>query len=450
MKKRKVSITVADPCHESWHTMSPRAHGRHCSSCEKTVVDFTQFTDKQVLDLLKAEKNICGRFHATQLNRHLKDSSQPHWVKKVAYAGGLLGLTACGDHDQTFIPLPLIEATIAMSVSSEASLTHDIPITGEVTIKDSIELSSTIADTPSTSLDANKTDASITSEKSGHQNKEIDKITSRKRIHTVHKLPSFIESNRSIKNEKKIESDIIVMGSVAVGIPITPNYSGIVTDENNHPLVAANVYIEGSKHGTITDVNGKFELEKKEGMNDRRLVISYIGYETKYHEIKDLDADNNTFVLNMNDDILLGIVCVTKEQGFIEKGLSKIKTLITQSYSEAIINQKSTENASSSEAESHIELSENNSNPESISPRASIFPNPAFDKVQLKIDRRESIDKIEIYNTQGQSIKSYNDVVIERKENFPMDVSYLLPGVYHISVTYKDHYIETIPLYIVR
>lgn len=53
---------------------------------------------------------------------------------------------------------------------------------------------------------------------------------------------------------------------------------GHVFDDNDQPIIGANVYWEGTQQGTTTDVDGAFKLKTREGTN--KLVVSYIGYET--------------------------------------------------------------------------------------------------------------------------------------------------------------------------
>ena len=53
---------------------------------------------------------------------------------------------------------------------------------------------------------------------------------------------------------------------------------GIVTDENDKPMPGVNVQVEGTIIGTITDINGKYSIEKP---NDKvNLIFSFIGYQT--------------------------------------------------------------------------------------------------------------------------------------------------------------------------
>lgn len=53
---------------------------------------------------------------------------------------------------------------------------------------------------------------------------------------------------------------------------------GHVFDDNNQPVIGANVYWEGTQLGTTTDVDGAFKLKTRKSTNN--LVVSYIGYTT--------------------------------------------------------------------------------------------------------------------------------------------------------------------------
>lgn len=51
--------------------MTPADKGRFCASCQKTVYDFTNSSDREIASILKNTDNACGRFRATQLDRDL-------------------------------------------------------------------------------------------------------------------------------------------------------------------------------------------------------------------------------------------------------------------------------------------------------------------------------------------------------------------------------------------
>lgn len=53
------------------------------------------------------------------------------------------------------------------------------------------------------------------------------------------------------------------------------NIKGLVTDEKNEPLIGVSVVEVGTSNGTITDVDGKFEINVS---SNSTLKFSYIGY----------------------------------------------------------------------------------------------------------------------------------------------------------------------------
>jgi hypothetical protein len=71
--KNSFIITVPEPCHEDWNQMRPEDRGRFCSSCCKTVVDFSQMSDTGIAEYLAQSSTgkLCGRFKQTQLSRPL-------------------------------------------------------------------------------------------------------------------------------------------------------------------------------------------------------------------------------------------------------------------------------------------------------------------------------------------------------------------------------------------
>ena len=90
-------LTIPQPCSESWAAMTPTAAGRHCAACQKTVVDFTQLTDAEILaHLARAGRGeTCGRFRAGQLARSLQPPTlarPARWRTWLAAAVAVWGL----------------------------------------------------------------------------------------------------------------------------------------------------------------------------------------------------------------------------------------------------------------------------------------------------------------------------------------------------------------------
>jgi hypothetical protein len=71
---KAVQIHISQPCHENWHNMTPNEQGRFCGSCQKTVVDFSAMSDKELLAYIAnvSGYTACGRFSNDQLNRTIK------------------------------------------------------------------------------------------------------------------------------------------------------------------------------------------------------------------------------------------------------------------------------------------------------------------------------------------------------------------------------------------
>ena len=70
---------ISKPCHENWDAMTPQSGGRHCNECNRTVIDFTDWTDDEISTYLSqhAGEKICGRFFDDQLkNQTISSSTQ--------------------------------------------------------------------------------------------------------------------------------------------------------------------------------------------------------------------------------------------------------------------------------------------------------------------------------------------------------------------------------------
>jgi len=71
--------------------------------------------------------------------------------------------------------------------------------------------------------------------------------------------------------------------------------TGIITDERAEPLIGATVLVKGTQIGTVTDIDGSFQLKVPE--NAEQLVISYTGFAMQEITLGDSDTIN----LSMNE-----------------------------------------------------------------------------------------------------------------------------------------------------
>ncbi|MDO7845204.1 carboxypeptidase-like regulatory domain-containing protein [Hymenobacter sp. M29] len=93
----ETTIHLPSPCPESWAAMTPTATGRHCASCQETVVDFTRMSEAEVVTFLRQYPAVsCGRFRNDQLDRPLRAPARAvgGWRRWWGATLALLGLGA--------------------------------------------------------------------------------------------------------------------------------------------------------------------------------------------------------------------------------------------------------------------------------------------------------------------------------------------------------------------
>ncbi|ANE52911.1 T9SS type A sorting domain-containing protein [Flavisolibacter tropicus] len=102
---KKFNLTIPKPCHENWDQMTPEDKGRFCGSCQKTVVDFTNMSDRELAAFFKKSVgSVCGRFHQDQLNREITvPKKRIPWLRyffHIAWPAFIVMLKSCGPKDR--------------------------------------------------------------------------------------------------------------------------------------------------------------------------------------------------------------------------------------------------------------------------------------------------------------------------------------------------------------
>ena len=77
---------------------------------------------------------------------------------------------------------------------------------------------------------------------------------------------------------KRVYLMLVWMCLLPVGLLAQTRVTGIVLDELGDGAIGANVVVEGTTIGTVTDFDGQFGLNVPDGK--KNLVISYLGYKT--------------------------------------------------------------------------------------------------------------------------------------------------------------------------
>ncbi len=109
-----IQINIPKPCNQGWNTMSPTDKGRFCDSCRKDVIDFTKFTDRELIHFFSNQKTrVCGHFSKSQLNRNL--AAQHTTNKKLILPPFILGVA---------LALGLVNKSEAQVISSQTLQTE--------------------------------------------------------------------------------------------------------------------------------------------------------------------------------------------------------------------------------------------------------------------------------------------------------------------------------------
>lgn len=81
-------ISIPKPCSQSWNSMMPDKKGKFCSSCKKTVVDFTKMENLEIKKYLienSREESVCGHFKFNQVEskNNIKYSNLRNRINRI-------------------------------------------------------------------------------------------------------------------------------------------------------------------------------------------------------------------------------------------------------------------------------------------------------------------------------------------------------------------------------
>ena len=317
--KKSIKITIANPCHEDWTKMTPTEKGKHCNSCEKEVIDFSEKSDEEIFKLVRSGASMCGRFKNTQLDRDIALSYLPAGMARkrnnslAQYAASLLIPAAIlstqdmkaqqteaptsqvqkrytslgiGTHPQSFKKRfdPFAFDTVGIVYA------NGYPVAGaQVSIKDS--------------------------------NRSL--VTNSKGSFSLEALPGEILiiqlkgfDTQEIAIDENAPKYKVQMGN---GIVSGQRFivSGTISDQSG-VLPGANVTVKGKARGIATDFDGNYTIEVE---HEDILVFSYVGYDTQEVAISsnldmsdplNIDLDISLDGMILGEIITTGIVIVAE------------------------------------------------------------------------------------------------------------------------------------------
>lgn len=132
-------IRIQNPCNENWSSMSTDKKGRFCTSCNKTVIDFTKMKAPEIQKYFvenSTNESICGYYKFNQVENenntkytHLKNRFNQIKVKPIKIVA-LLSLSFLFSFSSCFMGKRAEE-------QSEDAIENDSVTTNK--IKDSIQ-----------------------------------------------------------------------------------------------------------------------------------------------------------------------------------------------------------------------------------------------------------------------------------------------------------------------
>lgn len=430
---KHLTLHVNDPCSESWKQMTPNQQGRHCMSCAKTVVDFTQMNDLELMDWWKnkkQEERTCGRFREDQLQREMPlplVNQQTWWRKAIAFAAVLLfgGVSLFGQSSNT--SNGIIEGTIYSPDKEEPIIGANIVVysKGVIVVGTTTDLDGKyrLGLSKFQNLEEVKVEVSYL----GYENYEIelDALVENKDVELKEGFiligevmePKFPFKKNIFKNKFRKEKEL------------KQTLRGKVQDaENANELIGANISVYDTDgklvKGTTTDTDGRFEINLKELTNieEYTVEISYIGYDAHVQSLAALKWNKkNKFKLRAGVELEEVVVTAIKSPfekewmgslGYITKGIA---------YAE--------EKGTNEEVESDTKFN------------STIFPNPFHDELNLNLSWPISeYFLISLYAIDSKLIFEKRTLSIAGENTFHIDISNLnlAAGSYVLRVDNKS------------
>ena len=68
---------------------------------------------------------------------------------------------------------------------------------------------------------------------------------------------------------------LLFLAAISLGLFAEKQVSGVVVDAKGEPVIGASIQAKGTTQGTISDYDGKFEMEVPESV--KTLVVSFVG-----------------------------------------------------------------------------------------------------------------------------------------------------------------------------
>jgi len=312
----KHTIDIPEPCHEKWKDMTPTEKGRHCANCQKEVIDFTNYSDAQIIQHIQNNKNICGVFRNEQLNRELQVPKKQRFRRMAAALVGISSLISFSE--PVYAQISQTETNTQKVIAPKLDSISWVQITGTVYNSEKVPLVNVQVFTKNENIRTvtDENGAFLIAIPKEKFQKEIDLVAS----HTDYETKTLAIN----QNDSNLYVELLKTDAAAKQREIT----GTVYDKDtNELLIGANIIFQ--KTGTATDIDGNFTLSVPPEIV--ALTVSYVGYNSQDVPI---NRDTKTMEIKLeNADISsVGVmgVCAISAKDIAQPPSGRIRMLINR------------------------------------------------------------------------------------------------------------------------
>ncbi|MGL4293383.1 MAG: carboxypeptidase-like regulatory domain-containing protein, partial [Bacteroidales bacterium] len=124
----------------------------------------------------------------------------------------------------------------------------------------------------------------------------------------------------------KIEDNIVYLQKGNQKSKSTKNIKGVVIDEKGEPLMGVNVFVSGTQNGTVTDLDGNYQLS--DVPSNGEISFSYIGYKQEALPVSKSDVLNATLRedTKLLNDVVVTALGIKREKKVLGYSVQEVKS----------------------------------------------------------------------------------------------------------------------------
>lgn len=281
IKNRAIELSIPTPCSQNWDEMTVNEKGHFCENCNKSVVDFTNYNDQQLVDFFKKSTgNICGQFRDSQLEKKIytveltQNRFFPQFLISAILAIGLgNNAYAKGKHIDPIVSNVVTNREKKEGKNNSIADDNTHSVIGEVTDLFTKE------EIPGVKITIEGSDIATTTNMLGLFQLVIPDHLPADKIRLIVSSPGYISKTLSYATRNFPSRAIIELQKEEMH-----QFSGKIIDHiTKEEMPGVTILVEGTVIAAASDIQGVFKLDVPGYLvtDTVKLIISSIGYITK-------------------------------------------------------------------------------------------------------------------------------------------------------------------------